>query len=128
MQRAADNRLRLIALAYHDCFKPFGTLRHIHIATDEVVEISSLHQRHRHISVVVIVLRHMTVCAALGLSRPDRVREMRTEGNPTIAFCGNRLLLRVYPLAIGVLRAHKNRASRPHWRTSLSGDRSIPSQ
>src|SRR5262245_6624018 len=110
MQRAANYRLGLIALGHHDRLKPFSSLRHVHVATNEVVEVSSLHQRHRHISVVVVVLGDMTIGAAFGLGCPDCMREMRTESNSAVSFSRYRLLLRIYPFAIGVLRAYKNRA------------------
>ena len=63
----------------------------------------------------------MAIVASLCLLRAHGVREVRAESLTAVTFFGDRLLLRVNPLAILILRGHQYRASRSHRSVSLSG-------
>ena len=70
MQRAADDRLRLVTLGDHDGRQPVIARRDPAIAADEVDEVRPLHQELRHDRVVVVVLGDVTVGAHLGVGVP----------------------------------------------------------
>ena len=73
VQRAADDRLRLVALGHHDGRQPVIARADPAVAADEVDEVRPLHQELRHDRVVVVALGEMTVGAHLGVGVPGLI-------------------------------------------------------
>ena len=89
VQRAADDRLRLLALGYFDRFKALFALGDPAILADEVDEIGALHQQLRHDGVVVVLLGQMAIGAGLGFCRAaGGDRQAVKIGNVSIFLCG----------------------------------------
>ena len=87
---------------YYGWYTHTGDLDNAEVALEEEL---------RHPSVVVIVLREMTIGAILCRSDPAGcVREVRVERLTAVTFCRNRLLLRINPFAVRILRTHYDRA------------------
>ena len=121
LQVAADHRLRLV---------PFGHLHradallgaHPGVQADEVDEVGSLQQQLRHDGVVVVGFRQVAVGAGLGFGLALGVRVVRREGLAGEAAGGDRCLLHVDALAVGVGgRQHQGRA-RAHGRDLAARD------
>ena len=111
MQMTADHRLRFVRFGPDHGVKSFAAFADIGVATEEIHRAGAEAEQLRHPRVVVVVLREMAVGAILG--RADAaggVREMRIEGLAAVAFGRKRLLLRINPFAIRILRADHDRA------------------
>src|SRR5262249_60061194 len=94
-------------------------------APDEVDEIGPLHQQLRHDRVVVAGLRDVAVGADLGLGCADGVRHESAERVSAVAFGRNRLLLRIEPFAVLVLRTYQHGAGRTRRRDAMASDRPV---
>src|SRR5215471_1186487 len=79
VQVAALHRLRLGSLGWHNRLITVLSLGHKHVAPQEVVKVRPLHQKLRHYRVVVILFGYVTIGAAPGFFRPDRVRRTWAE-------------------------------------------------
>ena len=109
VQAAPDHRLWLVGLRDRHRLEPLGFLRHVDVAAEEVDEVRALEEHLRHPGVVVPPLRQVAVVAGLGLGGAHGVREVRVERLAREAIGRHGLLLRVYPLALDVLRPDEHR-------------------
>ena len=82
VQRAADDRLRLVALGDHDGRQPVVARRDPAIAPDEIDVVRPLHQKLGHDRVVVVVLREMAVGAHLGIGVARHIGTLVQSGRP----------------------------------------------
>ena len=125
LEVASSNHGRLRARRYWHRLEPILPGPHIDVLAHEVQEVRSLHQQLRHPCVVVTVLRHVAIRAALGLLAPHRMRNIRTECLAAEPWSRNRLLRLVDPIPVRVLRTHHNRARRPYRGDLVPGRRPI---
>jgi hypothetical protein len=110
VQAASDDRLRFVTLGYHHRFQSLVAFRHPAVSADEIHQVGALHQELREPGVVVVILGDVAIAAVLGLGPAHRVRHGGAEGLSGKPFRGNGLLLRVDDGALGIVRAHQDRA------------------
>src|SRR5271157_2628700 len=106
----------------------FLPIRYIDVAPHEVHETRTLNQDMRQPGIVIAFGRHMAIGASASFLGSNGVGYKRAESLPAIPFGGNRLLLVVTPVTIGILRTDKNGAGRTHGRYSMAGNRTVYSQ
>ena len=105
MQVAAQRRLRLLLLRPDHRFQPTLARADIGMATEEIHRPGTESEQLRHPRIVVIVLRRVTIRAVFRRAFAARsVREVRVERLAAVTLGAHRLLLRIDPLAIAILR------------------------
>src|SRR5688572_21221746 len=105
VKRAADYCLGLAAFGSDNSFQGM-VAGHVYEATHEVDEVSPLQEQLRQPGVVVVLRRNMTVGTGLGFGGANRMRHVSVEGLAGKAFHRSRLLLRIDPLPVLILRTY----------------------
>src|SRR5215469_3996548 len=101
----AQRGLRLIALCPYYGIEPFFTFTYVSVAPEEIHRARPEAEQLRHPRVVVILFRKVAVGAVLRRAHTaGGVRKMRIERLTAVTFGAHRLLLRIHPFAIGILR------------------------
>src|SRR5437879_1912999 len=75
---------------------------HPRVSSDKVGEVCPLSENLLHPRVVIVILGHMTIRAALGLRGSDRMRKMRRKGLTAVPSRRNRRLLHIDTFTIRV--------------------------
>src|SRR2546423_1158259 len=109
LECAANHRLRLRTFSCDHRLERIAA-GNINVTAHEVDEVGSLQKQLGHPGVVVVALRNVTVAAGLCFRRAYRMRHVSIKSLTRETFGRHRLLLRIYPLAILILRADQNGA------------------
>ena len=125
---AANHRRRFVMLGHGHRFVAALSRGHKNIAAHEVHEVRALQQQLRHPGVVVVGARDVAIGAAFGFFGAHGVRHEGAEGLSAETFGGDRLLLVVEPVAIGVLRTDQHGAGGTDRRDAIAGHRAVDSQ
>src|ERR1044072_6380124 len=105
LKRAANYSLGFRMLSGNDHFESIVCCD-VNISSHEIYEVCSLQKQLSQPGIVVVLLRNVTVAAGLCFSCSDGMGNMCIERLSSKPFRRRRLLLRVNPLAVLILRTN----------------------